>query len=153
MNNNDILRRLRYTFHLPDGKMQDIFSKGNVVVSTKTVINYLRKEDDPERENLIDFQLASFLNGWIIDLRGQKDDKVPLAEKKLNNNLIFRKIRIALSLKDEDILGILQEADFKFSKSELNALFRKKDHAQFRVCKDQVLRYFMMGLQLRYRKK
>ncbi len=64
----------------------------------------------------------------------------------LSNNDILKKIRVALELKDEDILHILKLADFEVSKSELNALFRKEEHPNFMPCGDQLLRNFLNGL-------
>lgn len=64
----------------------------------------------------------------------------------MNNNDIFKKIRVALSLKDHEILEILKLSDFEMSKSELSALFRKEDHPNYKECGDQVLRKFLNGL-------
>ena len=67
------------------------------------------------------------------------------------NTIIFRKLRIALDLKDDDILEILALAPFAMSKPELSALFRKAGHKHYRACKDQILRNFLKGLQHKYR--
>lgn len=64
----------------------------------------------------------------------------------LSNNDILKKLRVALELKDDDILQILKLADFEVSKSELNALFRKEDHPNYMPCGDQLLRNFLNGL-------
>jgi uncharacterized protein YehS (DUF1456 family) len=64
----------------------------------------------------------------------------------LTNNDILKKIRVALELKDEDIIHILKLSEFEISKSELNALFRKPDHPNYRECGDQLLRNFLNGL-------
>ncbi len=64
----------------------------------------------------------------------------------LTNNDILKKLRIALELKDEDIIHILKLADFTVSKSELSALFRKDDHPNYVACGDQLLRNFLQGL-------
>ncbi|MDX8407769.1 MAG: DUF1456 family protein, partial [Mariprofundaceae bacterium] len=83
--------------------------------------------------------------------RGKREGPQPEPELRLNNNIIFRKLRIAIKLKDEDIISILTLAGQRLSKSELNAFFRNKGHPHFRICKDQVLRKFITGLQLRER--
>ncbi len=153
MNNNDILRRLRYAFDFNDEKMIEIFALANQKVSRGEVKDYLRKDDDPLLVSLYDEMLATFLNGLITEMRGKKDGPLPVPEKRLNNNLVFRKLKIALNLKDDDVLELLRIADFRFGKHELSALFRKPGHSQYRVCKDQVLRYFLQGIQLRNRKK
>jgi uncharacterized protein YehS (DUF1456 family) len=64
----------------------------------------------------------------------------------LTNNDILKKLRIALELKDDDIIHILKLADFTVSKSELSALFRKDDHPNYVACGDQLLRNFLQGL-------
>lgn len=64
----------------------------------------------------------------------------------LTNNDILKKLRIALELKDDDIIHILKLADFTVSKSELSALFRKDDHPNYMACGDQLLRNFLQGL-------
>jgi uncharacterized protein YehS (DUF1456 family) len=153
MNNNDILRRLRYTFNFNDTKMMDLFAKGGLAASREQISDWLKKEEDEDYKPIYDIDLAAFLNGFIIEKRGKKDDILPKPEKSLNNNIILRKLKIALNLIDEDILGILELADFKFSRHELSALFRKPDQDQYRVCKDQILRNFLMGLQLKFHAK
>lgn len=152
MNNNDVLRSLRYTFDFSDSKMIEIFALAGHTVSRSEVSSWLKKDDDPDFQALGDKELAIFLTGLIIDKRGKKDGEQPVPEKKLNNNIIFRKLKIALSLKDEDILKILKETDFAMSKHELSAFFRSPDQRQYRQCLDQILRNFLYGLQLRYRK-
>ncbi|MBE9504644.1 MAG: DUF1456 family protein [Proteobacteria bacterium] len=71
----------------------------------------------------------------------------------MKNNTILKKLRIALELKDTDIIEILKLADFEISKSELSALFRKEDHKNYKECGDQILRYFLDGLIIRNRGK
>ena len=64
----------------------------------------------------------------------------------LTNNDILKKLRVALELKDDDIIKILKLAEFEISKSELNAIFRKEDHTNYMPCGDQLLRNFLNGL-------
>ena len=151
MTNNDILRRIRYTFDFSDSKMVSLFGLADLEVSQKQIINWLRKEDDPEYQNCGDAKLAIFLNGLIIDKRGKRDGPQPVPEKKINNNIIFSKIKIALNLKSDDVMEIMALADLKVSKHELSAFFRRPDHKHFRVCKDQILRNFLNGMQIKYR--
>ncbi|HEY5470475.1 MAG TPA: DUF1456 family protein [Bacteroidales bacterium] len=150
MTNNDILRRLRFTFDFNDSKMIDLFGLADYEVTRAQISNWLKKDDDPAYQKLYDQQLAIFLNGFINDKRGKKEGAQPLPEKRLNNNIIFRKLKIALNLKDDDILGILGLVDMRFSKHELSAFFRKPDQNQYRLCEDQILRNFLYGLQVKY---
>ncbi len=64
----------------------------------------------------------------------------------MTNNDIFKKLRVALKMKDTDILEVLKLVDFKISKSELGAIFQAEDHPNYRPCGDQLLRNFLNGL-------
>ncbi|MDF2158419.1 DUF1456 family protein [Algoriphagus sp. CAU 1675] len=151
MSNNDILRTLRYTFDFNDFEMIDIFGLGGLEVTRPEVSDWLKKEEDPEFKPIYDKQLAVFLNGLIILKRGKKDDQIPQPEKSLNNNLILRKLKIALNLKEEDMLAIFANRNFRISRHELSAFFRKPSQPQYRECKDQILRNFLQGLQMKHR--
>lgn len=150
MNNNDILRRIRFTFDFSDTKMIQIFASANHEVTRAQVSDWLKKDDDPDFQSLIDLNLAIFLNGFINLKRGKKEGEQPKPEKKLNNNIIFRKLKIALNLRDEDIIDILKLADMRVGKHELSAFFRNPTQKQYRPCKDQILRNFIHGMQLKY---
>jgi uncharacterized protein YehS (DUF1456 family) len=149
--NNDILRRIRYTFDYSDPKMVDIVGLAGHQVTREQVNGWLKKDDDPDFQACSDVELAIFLNGLIVERRGKKEGAQPEPEKKLNNNIVFRKLKIALDLKAEDILEILDLADVQISKHELSAFFRKPGHKHYRECKDQILRNFLNGVQSRYR--
>ena len=151
MTNNDVLRRIRYTFNFDDSKMMSIFEQAGVEVSRAEISDWLKKDDDPDYSKCSDQHLATFLNGLIIEKRGKKDGPQPELEKSLNNNIIFRKLKIALNLQADEVLAMINQADFRLSKHELSAFFRKPGHKHYRECKDQVLRYFLKGMQLRYR--
>ncbi len=151
MNNNDIFRRIRYTFDFSDAKMISIFALAEQEVSRAQVSDWLKKEEDPEFRSLHDIHLATFLNGLIIEKRGKKEGEMPKPEKTLTNNMIFRKLKIALNLKDDDILEMLELANFKISRHELSAFFRKPEQNQYRLCKDQILRNFLQGMQEKYK--
>ena len=151
MINNDILRRLRYTFDFNDDKMIALFALADYEVTRTEISDWLKKEDDPEWKSLHDKHLAIFLNGFINDRRGKKEGEQPKPEKTLTNNIILRKLKIALNMTDDDMLEILVLANFRLSKHELSAFFRKPEHSNYRLCKDQVLRNFLMGLQLKFK--
>lgn len=69
----------------------------------------------------------------------------------MNNNDIFKKLRVALQLRDDQIVEILQLVDFRISKAELGAFFRNTDHPNYMECGDQVLRNFLNGLIIHLR--
>lgn len=151
MTNNDILRRIRYVFDFNDGKMMAVFALAGCRVTRSQVSNWLKKDNDPEYQKCGNTDLAVFLNGLIIEKRGRKEGPLPQPEVWLTNNMIFRKLRIALALESDDILDILALAGHSASEHEISAFFRKPGNRHYRECKDQVLRKFLKGLQLKYR--
>ncbi len=151
MTNNDILRRLRFTFDFNDETVMNLFRDGGIEVTRTEISDWMKKEEDEAYKNLGDKYLAAFLNGFITKNRGKKEGPQPEPEKKLNNNIILRKLRIALNMQDEDMLEILDLADLRFSKHELSAFFRKPDHKHYRECKDQIVRNFLHGLQIKFK--
>ena len=151
MNNNYCLRRIRYILDFGDSKMIDIFAQANQTVTREEVSAWLKKDDDEDFLACRDIMFATFLNGLINDRRGKKDGAQPVPEKRLNNNIIFVKLKIAFNLQADEILSILALADLRISKHELSAFFRNPGHKHFRECKDQILRNILKGLQLQYR--
>ncbi len=151
MTNNDILRRVRYIFDLSDSRMIAIFGLADYQVTREQISDWLKKDDDPAYKKCSDTKLAIFLNGLINDKRGKREGTQPAPEKRLNNNIIFVKLKIALNLKAEDILEIMALADFPIGKHELSAFFRKPGHKHYRECQDQILRNFLKGVQLKFR--
>jgi len=151
LTNNDILRRLRYTFNLTDTAMVDIFAAAEATVTTDQVIAWLIKEGEQGFVEISDTEFASFLNGFINTKRGKRDGEQPIPESKLNNNIIFMKLRIALNMKAEDVIATLALVDFDLSKHELSAFSRKVDNKHYRVCNDQILRLFLTSVQQQYR--
>jgi uncharacterized protein YehS (DUF1456 family) len=151
MTKNDILRRIRYTFDFDDSKMIAIFGLAGHQVTREQISDWLKKDDDPACQEFSDTQLAIFLNGLINDKRGKKEGPQPEPEKHLTNNMIFMKLKIALNLKAEDVLEIMDLASFPMSKPELSAFFRRPGHKHYRDCKNQILRNFLKGVQYKYR--
>ena len=152
LTNKDIIRRIRYIFDYEDDQMIQLFALGDKKVTRAEISDWLKKEDDAEDEVVKDIILAHFLNGLIIEKRGKKEGAPPMeAERSLNNNIIFRKLRIALNFKDTDILELFKLADLQVSKHEISAIFRKPSQKQYRPCQDQFLRNFLQGLQMKIR--
>lgn len=151
MINNDVIRRLRYIFDFSDSQMMNLSSSANKKMTREDVSAWLKKDDDPAQVKCNDAQLAIFLNNLIDEKRGKKEGPPREPEKRLTNNLIFMKLKIALNLQAEEVLDIMKLANFKLSKHELSAFFRKQGHKHYRECKDQMLRNFLQGLQFKER--
>ncbi len=153
MKNNVVLRQLRYIFDFSDDQMIEIFAQADVIVTRAQISDWLKKEDHEEYQVISDSTFSSFLNGFINLKRGKREGPQPAPEDRLNNNIIFRKIKIALNYKDTDILEAFDLAGLNVSKHEVSAIFRNPNQNQYRPCKDQFLRNFLYGLQLKYRPK
>ncbi len=151
MTNNDILRRLRYTFDYNDSAMMGLFALSGYDATREEISSWLKKDDDTDFKKCNDAMLARFLNGMIVDNRGRKEGEERKLETRLTNNIIFMKLKIALDLKAEEVLEMLSSAGVSVSKHELSALFRRPDHKHYRECKDQILRAFLKGAQAKYR--
>ncbi len=131
--------------------MIELFGLGDREVTRAQVSNWLKQDDHDDYKEMIDIELAIFLNGFIAHHRGKREGVEIVPEKRLNNNIILRKIKIALNLKDNDMLEVFKLVDSPISKHELSAFFRKPGQNQYRLCHDQFLRKFLHGLQLKYR--
>ena len=151
---NDILRRLRFALSLDNKATISIFKLVDYDLDEAYLMNMMKKEDEPGFLPCRDKTLCLFLDGLIVKNRGMREGgPAPglLVGQRLTNNDILRKIKIAQSYQQEDMLKILQMANFKIGKSELSALFRKPDHRSYRACGDQVLRNFLQGMVKLYR--
>lgn len=152
MIHNDVLRRLRYALKLNDQQMLAIFQLVDYEIDTTHLHHIMLKEEEAGFILCRDSVLSLFLDGLIIHLRGKKEGSEPQPVlKSISKNDILRKIRIALELKAEDMIDILALVDFRLSKSELSAFFRKPSHRNYKECGDQVLRNFLAGLVKRNR--
>ena len=151
MTNNDILRRIRYLFDFSDLKMIALFKLANYDVQRAKVCDWLKKEGDPSLIEITDKELAIFLNGLIIEKRGKREGPQPEPEDPLSNNMILRKLKIALDLKTDDILDLFASIDKKISKHELSAFFRNPNNKSYQECMDQYLRNFLNALQAKYK--
>ena len=154
MAKNDLLRSIRDVLNLDDTTMIQIFSQAGRTVGQSTISAMLKTEDQDEYIPCNDPIMGFFLDGLIVKKRGRRDSdtgQTPKPDTDLGNNAILKKLRIALDLKEDDMLALMALAGVKISKSELSALFRNKGHKHFKECGDQFLRNFLQGLTIRNR--
>jgi uncharacterized protein YehS (DUF1456 family) len=154
MDNNDILRRIRYALDISDSKMLEIFEVSGQALTHPELLNLLKREDDEGFAECTYKLLGLFLDGLIIKTRGPAEPRpgqAPRAPELLNNNNILKKLRIALEFREPQMLETFKLSGIALSKSELSALFRKKGHKNYKDCGDQLLRNFLQGLALRFR--
>lgn len=155
MTNNDLLRRLRYALNINDKTVMVCFNLGDYELPQEELDSYFKRDEEEGYRSLHDKKFEHFLDGFIIHERGKQKpiEGAPVRKKiKLSNNEILKKLRIALKLKDTDMIDILYSADFRIAKAELGAFFRPIGHKNYQECKDQILRTFIQGLTLRNKK-
>ncbi|WP_413465998.1 DUF1456 family protein [Metabacillus litoralis] len=154
--------------------MVEMFKLGGVDVTKEEVLKILTKskendnDDEYDEEDLAENEdhircdnvmLESFLNGFITFNRGQQDPKpgqpqrpeMSIKSHGSVNNVVLKKLKIALALTSEEIQDILEEAGVTITKSELGALLRKEGHKNYKECGDKYARNFLKGLAIRYR--
>ena len=154
MNNNDRLKRLRYALDIKDTDVVKIFKFGGVEVTKEEFREMLIKKNDEEYEvELTDEQFERFLNGLIISQRGAREGEEPAMElhKGNANNLLLKKVKIALSLTSDDIINYLDLAGVRVSKGEISAILRKEGHRNYKPCGDRYARNFLKGLMIEHR--
>lgn len=164
MDNNDRLIRIRYALDLKNQEMIEIFKLSGIDISGDDMRELLTKtndSDDPEKnnegKNRCDNKLLdAFLDGLIISRRGKQEPRPGHQPLRINrqedvNNVLLKKLRIALKLTSEDILHIFKSVNINVTKSELTALFRKEGHPNYVVCGDKFARNFLKGLAVKYR--
>lgn len=152
MQNNYVLRSVRYMLDLSDNHVIEIMKLADLTVTKEQVVGWLKKEEEAGFLACDDNTMGHFLNGLVFYRRGKDENHpAPEVEKRLTNNIILKKLRVAFELKDSDMLDVYERADFRVSKPELSAVFRKPGHKNYRECGDQLLRYFLKGLTVTLR--
>ena len=154
MINNDVLRSIRYMLDLGDQMVIDIakLASADFELDKTDVQAFLKKDDEPGHAECSDAVLAHFLDGLVIHRRGRDTGKPPRpVEKRITNNIVLKKLRVAFELQDADMHQAFEEVGFPISKPELSAFFRQSDHRNYRPCGDQILRNFLKGLTIMVR--
>ena len=110
----------------------------------------MKKYIDEGYKKLNNNDLIAFLDGLIIQKRGKREDGTPIPQVKVTknnlNNILLRKLRIALSFKSYDMIKIFKLGGVEISEGELSALFRSEDHKNYKECGDKYIRVFLKGL-------
>lgn len=168
MDTNDINRRVRYALSLDDGDVLELLSLAQFPATASLVSAWRLKEADDGFAPCPPDALESMLAGLITQRRGPVEpvlhkeagsgssvgssvkrtvsDNTARPPGVVDNNALLKQLRIALSLKTDDVQELIVAGGGKLSKSEVSALFRKPDARNYRRCGDQVLRWFLNGL-------
>jgi uncharacterized protein YehS (DUF1456 family) len=132
--------------------MISIFKESGREIGMSTITALTASEDDDNYIPCADPVFGFFLEGLIIHKRGRKDDAAGLPSQpalRLTRNNIIKKLRIALDLKEEEMISIFKTSLIEISKSDLSALFRKEGNKHYKECSEQLFRGFLNGLALR----
>jgi uncharacterized protein YehS (DUF1456 family) len=169
VDNNDILIRCRYAMDIKNSDVVEIFKLGGMEFTREEVLLILTKSPDLEDDAApvatdrhipcTDEMLETFLNGYIVFKRGRQEARpgdaeppqVRLSDNESVNNLLLKKLKIALSLTGEDMLDVFRLAGLTVTKGELGAFLRKKGHKNYKECGDNFARNFLKGLTVKYR--
>ncbi|NND91634.1 MAG: DUF1456 family protein [Granulosicoccus sp.] len=146
MDNNEFTRRIRYALRLDDEETARLMRQVDFPVTLAQVSGYRCKEGEPEFQHCPDDALLALLDGLILDKRGPAPVPSTTGNAPISNNLILKQLRIALSLRSDDIHELITEGGGKIGKSEAGAFFRSPQARNYRRCGDQVVRWFLTGL-------
>ncbi len=147
MKTNDILYKIQKALNLSQEEMLEAYKLAEYKMDA-THLDSLLKRRLEEGFKLCSYEeLGIFLDGFVTLKRGpspkkNNDDEVV----ELTNNLILKKLRIALELKEAETEIIFSLADIELSKQQLASLFRKEGHKNFKECSDELLMAFLDGL-------
>ena len=147
MKTNDILYKIQKALNLSQEEMLEAYKLANYKMEA-THLDSLLKRRQEEGSKLCSYEeLGVFLDGLVILKRGpnpkkKNDDKVV----ELTNNLILKKLRIALELKEAETEIIFSLGEAELSKQQLASLFRKEGHKNFKECSDELLMAFLDGM-------
>ena len=159
MDNNELNRRVRYALALDDAEAVRLMALGGSTVTAYMAAAHRCKEEEPGFQACPDDLLLALLAGLVLDRRGvppgqNADPGSPDINKKtetsysmvMDNNTVLKQLRIALSLRTEQVQELIVAGGGKLGKSEVGAFFRKSDARNYRRCGDQVIRWFLSGL-------
>jgi len=153
---NDILRRIRYALNLSNLEMVGVFKLAGHDIVESQILDILKKEEEEGYIECTDKELELFLDGLIIMKRGKRETEntgQPVkTETRMSNNIVLKKLRIALDFKETEMLEMFKLSEFEITKPELSAIFRKKGNKNYKVCGDQILKNFLKGITIHFRK-
>lgn len=139
----ELLSSLRDALRLGDDQLLEVLALGGQTVEPEALPGVLAGG-----EAGTDAVLGGFLEGLILARRG-----VPAAgspprgpAKSLSNNAVLKKLRVALDLREPQLLALMAAGGVSLRPRELAALFRSPGHKNFRACSDETLQGFVAGV-------
>lgn len=148
MNNRELLIAIVDTLNISNDEVEEILQLGEI--TDEVVRNNVFIDCDNET-------FEGFLNGFIVYKRGPKEEKpgapkkapLPIKVRKSINNVVFKKLKIAFALTNDDLLEIYKAANVKMTKNDLTTYLRKEGHKHYRRLEDRYLNVFLKGVSNR----
>ena len=146
MKTNDILYKIQKALNLTQKEMLESYKLADYKMESSHLDSLLKRRQD-EGSKLCSYEeLGVFLDGFVILKRGPSPKKPNDEIVELTNNLILKKLRIALELKEAETEIIFSLGEAELSKQQLASLFRKEGHKNFKECSDTLLMAFLDGI-------
>ncbi|HIO96286.1 MAG TPA: DUF1456 family protein [Campylobacterales bacterium] len=144
---NDILFKIKTAISLENEQIIKAYALVNHQMDEERLVNILKRHQDKDFKEATYEELGLFLDGLVLLKRGtplkpKNEDEVV----ELTNNLILKKLRVALELKEAELVILFALVDVILTKRQIGALFRKEGHKNFKVCSDELLENFLEGL-------
>jgi uncharacterized protein YehS (DUF1456 family) len=143
---NEILYRIQKALNLTIEEILEAYKLADFSMNASHLQSLLKRRQDKDFMLCSYEELGVFLDGLVILKRGPSPKKQDDEVIDLTNNLILKKLRIALELKEAETEIIFNLADITLTKQELKSLFRKEGHKNFKPCSDALLMAFLEGL-------
>lgn len=147
LSTNDILYRIKKAIHLNNEEMLEAYALESYEMTPEHLQSLLKRRQDKGFVPCSYEELGVFLDGLVTLKRGPKPQNAPEEEVvELTNNLILKKLRAALNLKEYELQMLFALVDVELSKQQLSSLFRKEGHKNYKACTDELLDAFLEGL-------
>ena len=143
---NEILFRIQKALNLTIADILEAYKLETYDMEPSHLEALLKRRDDKGFMLCSYEELGVFLDGLVTLKRGPSPKKNSDEVVELTNNLILKKLRIALELKEAETEIIFGLGDVELSKQQMASLFRKEGHKNFKVCSDELLMAFIEGL-------
>jgi len=144
---NDILFKLKTALSIDNENMTKAYALADYEMTEERLESILKRRQDKGYEEATYEELGVFLDGLVLLKRGPSD-KVANDDEvvALTNNLILKKVRVAMELKEPELVILFALAEVDLTKRQIGSLFRKEGGKNFKECSDELLMAFLEGL-------
>ncbi len=145
MKPSEIIKSIKEALELNRGQILHMYELEEYPMSQERLDSILKNRSKKNSANATYEELGVFLDGLVSYKRG-KSNTPPPQDVVLDNNLVIKKLRVALNLKEFEIEMIFELADFKISKTAIKNIFRSPTHPKYQECDNRILEAFLAGL-------